>query len=339
VLLLRAGRSGLRRDYVLYALTCAAGVYTHLTMAFVVAGHVAVVLVGYAVGWVPARERPLGPLMLAWAAGTLIAVAFYVPFIPGLMALVGEERPRQAAEVATASWALAEAVRSVLSTNGIGVLLAGAFIAMIGGLSLLIRHPFPVALLLAPTVVTAAAIVGLGQPLRPRFFFFLSGVAALFLGRGIGVIAERLGAARDTAVARSSLRVVLLATPLLVASVWALLENYRVPKQDFDGAVRFLTGEEQQGATIAATGPACLPLEIYYDKASWTCLTSLEELEARRRSGDRLLVMYTLADYIEDPRIAPALRADCPVRQRFPGTLGGGDIVVCDASLQVEARP
>ncbi len=59
--LLRAGRTGARRDYAIYALACAAGIYTHLTMAFVVAGHVVVLLAGHALSWRPAVAQPLAP--------------------------------------------------------------------------------------------------------------------------------------------------------------------------------------------------------------------------------------------------------------------------------------
>ena len=52
---------------------------THLTIAFVIAGHVAVVLGGRAVGWRPSLRQPLRPLLLAWAAIALFsAVAFDV---------------------------------------------------------------------------------------------------------------------------------------------------------------------------------------------------------------------------------------------------------------------
>jgi hypothetical protein len=42
-----------------------------------------------------------------------------------------------------------------------------------------------------------------------------------------------------------------------------------------------------------------------------------------------VLVVYTLSDYIADAAVRARIRGECPERRRFPGTVGGGDIVVC----------
>ncbi|MGE3956193.1 MAG: glycosyltransferase family 39 protein [Vicinamibacterales bacterium] len=331
--LLRAGTHGRGRDYLYYALACAAGIYTHLTMAFVVAGHVVVLLGGYLVGWEPARvhlKTGLVPIMRAWTIAGVVSLLLYAPFIPGLLSHLGEEAPVEAAQVATGSWALAEAIRSVLSGAGVPAALAGGAIACLGVLSLWRRSPLLLALLLMPAVVTAVVVIGLQQPLRPRFFFFLSGAAAVFVGRGIGMLAELT--ARHASVTH---RVAVLACTLLLAagSAVALPKNYLVPKQDFDGAVRFLEAQHMSGARVASAGPACWPLERYYGKKdSWPCLATMADLERLSAGTSRTLVVITLSDYIVDASLREYLRGRCPVVRVFPGTLGGGDMVVCDAS-------
>jgi len=331
LLLLRAGRTGRRGDYAAYSLVCVAGVYTHLTMAFVVAGHAVVVLGGRLVRWRPLAGQPVGPALAAWIGAAVISVAIYLPYASGLTAvMVGSDAPREAAEVATASWALGEAVRSLLSGSGVLAALAGAALAGLGALSLLRRAPYITALLVMPAVVTLVAIVALGQPLRPRFFFFLSGAGAIFVGRGIGLAVAALA---PPALRRSLTGVttgVVVCTLLLVAaSVPALGRNYALPKQDFDGAVRLLDAEEASGAVIAAAGPACLPFEQYYEKP-WHCLTSASDWTALADPGRRAVVAYTLVDYVEDPQLRSRLVSDCSVLERFAGTLGGGDLVVCE---------
>ncbi|MFN7917109.1 MAG: glycosyltransferase family 39 protein [Vicinamibacterales bacterium] len=338
--LLRAVSGGRRVDHVGYALACAAGIYTHLTMAFVVAGHVAVILVGYAAGWRPVRERMrdgLLPIWWTWVAGGVVSLALYAPFIPGLLLHLGENRPVETAKVATGSWALAEAIRSVLSGAGVPAAIAGGAVAFLGALSLWRRSPLLFALLVVPAFVTAAAVIGLQQPLRPRFFFFLSGAAAIFVGRGLGALADALGARlrSGTAPAASTLTAG-LAILLATGSVAALPRNYDLPKQDFDGAVRYLEAAERAGAKVASAGPACWPLEFYYGKkAAWPCLASLDDLRSFTAQSSRALVVITLTDYIVDASLRQALTKGCPPAQTFPGTLGGGDLVVCDAH-QVE---
>lgn len=334
--LLRAISGGRRADHLGYALACAAGIYTHLTMAFVVAGQVAVIAAGYAVGWKPVRERMrdgILPIWWTWVAAGVLSLALYAPFIPGLLAHLGEERPVEAAKVATGGWALAEAIRSVLSGAGVPAALAGGAVACLGVLSLWRRSPLLLALLVVPAVVTAVVVIVLQQPLRPRFFFFLSGAAAIFVGRGLGALADAVGARlrSGTAPAASTLTVG-LAILLATGSLAALPRNYEIPKQDFDGAVRYLEAAERAGARVASAGPGCWPIEFYYGKkATWQCLASVDDLRAFRASSERALVVITLTDYIEDPALREILTKRCPEMQTFPGTLGGGDMIVCDA--------
>lgn len=335
--LLRAISGGRRGDHVLYALACAAGVYTHLTMAFVIAGQVVVIAGGYFAGWQPVRERMrdgIAPIWWTWVGGGVLSLALYAPFIPGLLAHLGEQRPADAAKVATGGWALAEAIRSVLSGAGVPAALAGGVVACLGVLSLWRRAPLLLALLLAPAVVTAVLVIALHQPLRPRFFFFLSGAAALFVGRGLGALADAVGARvrSGTAPTAASLTVG-LAVLLATASLAALPRNYQLPKQDFDGAVQYLEAAERAGAHVASAGPACLPLDTYYEKKDrWSCLKSLADLEAFVARDGRPLVVITLTDYIDDPPLREYLTTRCPQTRVFPGTLGGGDMIVCDAT-------
>lgn len=327
--LIRAGETGRRRDYVIYALAAAAGVYTHLTMAFVVAGHAVVMMGGHLVRWSPARERPLMPMVWAWTGAALVSSAAYAPFIPGIIALMGLEETQQAAGVATAGWALGEALRALLAGTGIPAALVGGAFAMLGGLSLLRRAPLLVGLLVMPAIVTGATLVLVGQPLRPRFFFFLSAAAAIFVGRGIGAVATWFAARGRSAPGRSAtVGVVVLGMVLIAMSAVALPTAYRVPKQDFDGAVALLDAEERRGATIAVAGPACLPLERYYLK-TWACLETPADWRQVTQGPGSVLVVSTLSDYIEDPELRRLVGDECHAVRRFPATLGGGDIVVC----------
>ena len=52
-------------------------------------------------------------------------------------------------------------------------------------------------------------------------------------------------------------------------------------------------------------------------------------------NGQRLVVVHTLTEFT-DPNLSARLREDCPVVQRFAGTVGFGDIVVCDATRRHE---
>lgn len=332
LLLLRAADTRRPTDYVLYGLACAAGVYTHLTMAFVVAGHAVVVAAGWAVRWRPALTQPFLPLVWTWTAAALLSILLYLPFLDGLLAEMNADAPRQAAQVATASWALSEAVRQLLSGAGVPAAIAGGLLAAAGALSLWRRQPLAVALLVAPGIVTGVALAALGHPLRPRFVFFLAGAAAIFAGRGLGLVAEAL--ASRTRQSSPVAGVVLLTVLFVAASAVGLPRNYRLPKQDFAGAVRYLDEAATRGVRVLAAGPACFPLETYFDRAAWTCLESVSDWRDLASQSTPVLIVHTLTDYVDDPALGVELRTNCPEVARFPGTLGGGDVVVCEPRLE-----
>ena len=323
---------------MLYALACAAGVYTHLTMTFVVAGHALVMLMGWAVKWRPAMSQPLVPLLWAWFGVALLSAMAYLPFVGGLLEYMNTGAPSQPNHTATATWALSEALRQILSGTGVPAAIAGGLFGVAGALSLWRRQPFALALLVAPGAVTVLALAALGNPMRPRFVFFLTGAAAIFAGRGLGLLDAAL-LRRFRPQASQAPLVVVLALLFVAASAVGLPRNYQVPKQDFAGAVHYLDGAAAQGARITAAGPACFPLQAYYDRASWTCLETLVDWrDATSSPPARLLIVHTLTDYVDDPAVGAELRTNCPEVARFPGTLGGGDIIVCEPARPLSSE-
>jgi len=103
-----------------------------------------------------------------------------------------------------------------------------------------------------------------------------------------------------------------------------------VPKQDFEGVMSYLETMEATGAEVAIADPACLPFERYYNKR-WTCLSEDADWPRAAAGGARVVVAYTLVDYVGDAALRQRLNTECVVERRFPGTLGGGDFTVCEA--------
>lgn len=137
--------------------------------------------------------------------------------------------------------------------------MAGAVLALLGGLSLLRRRPLETMLLGVPAVTTLGAMVVLGQPVRPRFFFFMAGAVALCVARGLGVVAARL--ARDGAAAGRRRGAVVVAATLLFVACWSRRCHATTAcQQDFDVAVSWLDARVRDGAVVAVVPPACLPV-------------------------------------------------------------------------------
>src|SRR6266850_2797936 len=86
-----------------------------------------------------------------------------------------------------------------------------------------------------------------------------------------------------------------------------------------------------EGEPVLTAGGAIYPYQMYY-RQPWAGVTSLAQLQKIRAQGQRVWVLYTLAEYIIEaaaPDLMQALRDECAVAGVFRGTVAGGDITVC----------
>ncbi len=328
VALLRIAASGERRHYVIYTVAAAAGVYTHLTMAFVLVAHVLTVGVSWALGVPLARQFDVRRIVLMWAVVIALIGVTYAPYVPDLLHTFTEKAPPKAAKVATAGRAAGDLLRGVTDGFGLAGLLTVVVLAATGGLALLSAQPLVVWLLVSPAIVTLGTTALLGQPLRPRFLFNLSGAAALFVAAGAAVVARAVTArARWTSPAVRTAALAVLLLPLAPGAATAIRRNAVVPKQDFAGALALLDAASARGERVVGAGTICLALDGYFHRP-WPCVIT-DEAWRRETAGGPVLGVHTLIEFWDDPALIETLAHDCHDVQRFPGTLGGGDVVVC----------
>lgn len=331
VALLRIAATNERRHYVTYVVCAVAGVFTHLTMAFVLVAHVLTVGVAWLAGGATARRLVPSRLLAMWAVTIGLIAATYGAYVPGLLATFAETAPPQAAKVATAGRAVSDLLRGV--TDGFGVLgLAVAMVAAVtGALHLLRVQPFIVWLLVSPAIATVGLTALMGQPIRPRFLFNLSGAAALFVAAGASLlaraIATRLGGPSPAAYGACLVALLLTLAPGATA---ALARNATVPKQQFTAPMAMLDAAAASGRTVVGAGAICLPLQRFFERP-WPCVETHAAWTAEMAAHDRVLAVHTLIEFWHDAALIETLARDCRDVRRFPGTLAGGDVVVCEA--------
>lgn len=340
-LLLRGLRRAQASDFVWYAAAAALGVYTHLTMVFLVASHALMCVMPLGL---PSLDKEKLRRWRLPALGFVLAAAFtlalYAPILLDVQQFFAK-RPSPM-EVATPKWAAIEFLR------GLQIGMGTAFGALVGGALFLAglwsyfrQSRFVLGLFLLPGVITVAAAVGLRRPIFPRFLFFLAGFALLIAVRGaleIGRIISGWGGAKARPYTESGAgQVTTLGIALVLAmaalSAAALTIDYRYPKQDFEGAMRFVEAKKAEGEPVVTAGLATYPYKAYYQKP-WKGVASLEQLQEIRAEGRRVWVLYTLEGYIavRTPDLMDALRKECAVQGVFRGTVGGGDVTVCAAA-------
>jgi mannosyltransferase len=122
---------------------------------------------------------------------------------------------------------------------------------------------------------------------------------------------------------------------LIALSALSLSFNYRYPKQDFEGAMRFVLDAKNPQDAVVSSGVPADPYSRLWD-LPWPNVESAEELARVRASAPRTWVLYTFPRYLEArlPDVASIIRRECRPERVFPGTVGGGDIVVCTLDRQ-----
>jgi uncharacterized membrane protein len=332
--LLEGIRSQKMGPFIAYALAASLGIYTHITMVFLVAAHFLI-----AVGWLIAEARkgarPLRwqPALMGFVLAGVLAAAMYAPIATQVLHFFAHH-PSSMKAVSTPKWALAETLRGLsLGLGTTGVLLGAAVVVLSGMWSYWKESRLVFSLFVVPVVVTAmGAFAGRGT-MYPRFYFFLIGFGVLILVRGIFYLPQVVadywpGEARGASKLAGALAGV-LAGILLLASAYSLKKNYEYPKQDFEGALKFIETEKKDNGPVLTAGATVFPYQQYFGKP-WQEVKTPAELEAIVVRGQPVWLVYTFPRYLEAaaPGLPDVIRKEFSVLQVFHGTLGEGDVVV-----------
>lgn len=321
-----------------YAVAIGLGAWTHLTMVFVAVGHAA----ACAIAFLLARDSRPAPvwrrLAAAFALSAVVTLLCYAPVL-GDVAHYFRNRPSGLRGISTPRWAVAEAVRVLLSGLG-GAGAAAALLALVlGGLlfgaglrSFWRRHRLALGLFVLPAFVTVAGAAVARGTMYPRFFFSIAPYFVLIAVRGAFALAElvgRRGAAPDEQPRGEGLASLAMALLIVVSLASLVRVEYRYPKQDFSGAQGWVEAQ-RTGEDRVATVDITTPVYAGFLHAGWDSVRTAEDL-VRLRTGRRVWLVYTFPRYLVRgaPEIAAVTERECREARVFRGTVGGGDVYVC----------
>ncbi len=332
LLLVRAIDAPSTGRWVAYALTAALGAYTHLTMVFIVVSHAVACAIVVALR----RGRGAVPMALAFVGSGALTLLLYAPMLGDVIAYFSA--PTDMVGISSPRWAIGEAVRvlraglgsdrgpALAAAGGVALVVGGG--VMLGGVrSYVTQHLATALVLMLPAFgLVGGALLARGT-MYPRFFFALAGPALLILVRGAVLVLQRPARARAGQLAPIGIAFIGL---LVVASLVSLPSNYRLPKQDFEGALAYLDTAMAAGDQVVAVGgPTVRPFQEYHHR-NWTYSSDLSDITRARATGPTWVV-HTFPRYLDlgSPEIAEMLRRECTARHTFPGSVSGGDVVVC----------
>lgn len=318
----------------LYAVVTAAGAYAHLTTVLVAVAQAA----ACGLGWLVARgaHRPREswiPLASAFLGAAALTLLVYAPMALDVGAVMADDRTG-GGEKATLSWTVAAVLQGLQVGFGTAAgVIVGAVILAAGIVSYLRQRPVVALLFGLPVVVTVAAALILGRPVRPRFLFFSAGFALLFVVRGgavVGALAAQ--ALRRPALAVWGLRgmVVLLTAAAVGLSLRSLPYGYRYPKQDYGEAVALVERLMRAGDPVAVVGDGGEIPVVRYLHRPWTRIDTDADLRRLREDRHPVWVLSTFPSYIraEQPGLWATLSEQCAQVGEIEGTIEDGSITI-----------
>jgi hypothetical protein len=323
-----------------YAIAITAGMLSHMTMVFVVAAHFVIYALMF-VRWVTKRTAGIGfnwmPLV-GFVLSSTLTLQFYALALPEFIG-VGLHETSLESEWTNPWWVITETLRSLrIGFSGGVVVTAGALLLGIGGLTLARRDWQAGVLMVLPPFLAGGSMIMLGHNLWPRFFFFCMGFILLIAIQGAMTLPVLISKLLTSWPALQRLAVPaggVLALLMILASAATVPRNYTHPKQDYSGARDYVESHRGPDDAVVAVGLAGVAYERYY-APKWSAAQTETELNVVRRGHNQTWLVYTLPVEVKAYRKAvwEIIQSDFEIVKIFPGTLGGGEVVVCKERLK-----
>lgn len=327
-LLLQALRTNRPQTWVWYAATLALGIFTQLTMFFVVAAHLLIYLAAlFTWGKTPKPGSRWFGLFLGFGLAAFFTLLIHALVLPQILSIVNEESTVPAWK--RPLWTLLEFVQGMRIGFGSSVVAGGALLVFGLGLWRYARsRPVILTLLFVPAAVGTLVMIAAGHHLWPRFFLFIMGFAVLVVMRGITELARLGGRLLGLSPTVSGRVGLIMAAGMVLVSALSVPFVYG-PKQDYQAALVYVQANQQPGDAVAVVGLAEFTYKNFYP-TDWQVIESVDQLDRLRAGAAHAWLVYTFPPEVEAvyPDVMARITQDFILQQKFPGTLRNGTIYV-----------
>ncbi len=313
-------------DRVLYLIAVVACAYSVPFGAAVALGHAVVVLAVVLVRRRHGRQglpSPLNVVIFFAVAGAAIA-ALYAPAIVGLRRLAETGMGEAAAGSKISFDLIPELVAGLrLGLGGNGLLIVGAIVGLVGTIDYARRDPFVLGLLIVPVAMTAIPLAALGVGVHPRYLLIALPAVLLLGARGL-VVLGRVGdrAMRALGVPVTGAAGAIAVVLVVAGSALPLRTYYRVPKQDFRGALALVDREAGPRDRTVAAGNTAHVIHDFYRKDFPTIesLDDLREIEIGAKAKVWVITSIERVLGAHDPALVEHLHRSYMLARVLPAT-------------------
>jgi len=335
--------------WLLYIAAVVTGMWIHMTMAFVVAAHGIVYLFFLAWPRIAGGDRSvslerragLKPIA-AWLLSCTVTLQLYALSLPEFLR-TGLHEDSKNSEWTNPLWVLTESIQNLsIGFAGVGVVLVGAAFVLFGWFSIFRRNRRAALLMVLPALLSGGLMLSLGHNLFPRFFFFVMGFGILIVIYGaleLPEVAARLIGRLDSRKVAARRLGVCFATVMIALSLFTVPRNYALPKQDFAGAKEYVESQLTPDSKAIAVNLAGDMFAKYY-APEWLTTRDASVLDELEQHNKDVWLVYTMPFEIQafSPELWNEIQHDYEIVRTFPGTLNGGEVVVCRYRGDLKSR-
>jgi len=343
ILFLQGAQRNSAKVWAAYGVVFAAAMYAHLSAAFYFAAHGIIYATSLLSRFAFRRnsDEPLAGFypFFGMAFGVVLTALAYAPMMAEMPSTFGGVR-NTAASSPLAQWTdpffvLKNLVDQFLVLGPfMAVVLPPAIgVALFGAYRIWRKDPLLAAIYLLQIPITLVALKIAGMRIWPRFFFVEISFLYLALVVGVAAITDILGVEIERRWRKKGVSNWLKAAAAIAmvgGSSFLLARNYEAPKQDFADAVALVNREAAPEDMRTVYGVTAEPVIGYY-APEWSELTPAMIRTYNGRQKIWTLVAFRFQVAGRDPELWREFEKKFVLRERLPGTLGGGEVLVYES--------
>jgi uncharacterized membrane protein len=323
---LNENRNGL---WVVYGLTAALGMYTHLTMSFILAGQFLGALFQTMRGRSSNGWQKWQGVVIGFTCAGFITLLLYLPLAGKISSAMDATLTGVPAIWNSPVWTILETLKGLRLGYSQAIILVSALSLLITGvIDYFQTKPVLILVFLLPPLIGSVITLAFGHPLWQRFFFFTVGFVSLVVVRGAMVFAKLATSRYKFSPKVAQSLGTLLCLGIILASM-SSLRNVYGPKQDYESAMQFIKNQLRNGDSVAMVNLTIPPYRDFF-KTDWQAVESLSDLEEIMDQADRTWVVVTFPGVLQTsyPEISNVLLSDFQLVQTFWGTVGDGQVYI-----------